>query len=305
MDAEAPSHHRLPLLSPAFLARLERLDLAARRLLRGERRGERRSLRRGSGLEFSEHRPYVAGDDWRYVDWNAYSRLGELHCKQFHAEENLHLALCLDLSPSMDWGRHNKLAAALRLAAALGYVGLGRFDRVALLPRAAFSRGRKGLYAGKAARLGLLEDLASLETAPGAEPPARAAAELLSLFQGPALVVLLSDFYDASALAGPLGLLAARKHDVVALHLVDPDELDPPFRGPLRLTDAETGRHHALPLTDEAARAYRRRFREHLERTARLLARRSVRHLRVTTAASFDRTLHEVLRRGYLLRRLG
>src|SRR6266446_3054340 len=86
--------------------------------------GERRSLRRGHSVEFCDYRAYGVGDDLRYVDWNIYGRLDRLHVKLFVDEEDLCLHLIVDASASMNFGSPTKLDCAVRIAAALGFVGL-------------------------------------------------------------------------------------------------------------------------------------------------------------------------------------
>ena len=113
-----------------FLAQLERLTLASRRAFRGRSRGERRSPRKGHSVEFCDYRAYGLGDDLRYVDWNVFGRLDRLHVKLFVDEEDLCLHLLVDASRSMDFGRPAKLTYAVRLAAALGFVGLVNLERV-------------------------------------------------------------------------------------------------------------------------------------------------------------------------------
>ena len=121
-------------LDPLLLERLQGLDLAVDRLLGGEGGGGRTSSRRGPGTEFREHRSYTPGDDLRTIDWNAYGRLEEFHVKEHAAEGRLDLALFLDASPSMNYGRFNKLALARELAACLGFVALRRLDQVTVVP---------------------------------------------------------------------------------------------------------------------------------------------------------------------------
>ena len=88
---------------------LEQLDLLARQIIAGSRRGEHRGLRRGAGTVFSEYRSYSRGDDLRYVDWNVYGRLGALFVKEFEIEESTNVLLFLDRSLSMDFGEPRKL----------------------------------------------------------------------------------------------------------------------------------------------------------------------------------------------------
>src|SRR5512136_1233233 len=89
------------LLDPKFMARLDSLDVLIRKVLQGKLQGERRSKRRGQSVEFADHRPYVAGDDLRFVDWNVYGRLNQLFLKLFLEEQDLTIHLLVDTSASM------------------------------------------------------------------------------------------------------------------------------------------------------------------------------------------------------------
>src|ERR671923_958345 len=129
-DRTAAAATRQSLFSPDFLAQLERLSLLSRRAFRGSVKGERRSPRRGHSVEFADYRAYGVGDDLRYVDWNIYGRLDRLHVKLFVDEEDLVLHLLIDASRSMAFGHPNKLEYAVKLAAALGFVGLVNLERV-------------------------------------------------------------------------------------------------------------------------------------------------------------------------------
>src|SRR5579862_7656867 len=118
------------LLDPAFLARLEQLELVSRKIFLGLMKGERRSKRKGQSVEFADYRNYVKGDDLRFLDWNLYARLDRLFIRLFMEEEDLHFYVLLDNSLSMDFGNPSKLHYALQIAAALGFIGLVNLDRV-------------------------------------------------------------------------------------------------------------------------------------------------------------------------------
>src|SRR2546421_10447239 len=92
------------LLAPAFMARLDQLDVMSRKLLAGKMKGERRSKRRGQSVEFADYRNYVIGDDLRFIDWNIYARLDRLFLKLFLEEEALSLYVLVDVSKSCDYG---------------------------------------------------------------------------------------------------------------------------------------------------------------------------------------------------------
>src|SRR3989475_10370524 len=117
------------LLDPAFMARLDQLDVMSRKLLAGKLKGERRSKRRGQSVEFADYRNYVVGDDLRFLDWNIYGRLDKLFLKLFLEEEDLHVYLLIDSSASMDFGDPSKLLYAKQIAASLAFIGLLNHDR--------------------------------------------------------------------------------------------------------------------------------------------------------------------------------
>src|SRR5271170_2661742 len=88
------------LLDPEFMVRLDQLDVMSRKVLAGKLKGERRSKRRGQGVEFADYRNYVVGDDLRFIDWNVYARLDRLFLKLFTEEEDLYLYILVDVSKS-------------------------------------------------------------------------------------------------------------------------------------------------------------------------------------------------------------
>src|SRR6187200_1397585 len=121
-----------PLLSAEFLGKLEQLELVARRLLLGRFKGDRLSKRKGTSVEFADHRHYVVGDDFRFLDWNLYARLNKLFIRLYQEEEDLQLNVLIDVSRSMEFGNPTKLHYAKQIAAALTYIGLVNMDRVNL-----------------------------------------------------------------------------------------------------------------------------------------------------------------------------
>ena len=130
--ARMSNREETQLLSPSLLGRLERMELVSRKVFRGRMKGERKSKRKGQSVEFHDFRNYVPGDDLRLIDWNLYARLDQLFLKLFQEEEDLHFYALLDASESMNFGSPTKLHVAKQLAAALGYVGLCRADRVSV-----------------------------------------------------------------------------------------------------------------------------------------------------------------------------
>src|SRR5271155_6140175 len=122
------------LLTPELLRRLEQFQLLASRRAKSSARGERRSRARGQSVEFADHRNYVPGDDFRYLDWNLYGRLDRLFLKLYEEERELPVRIFLDASESMGFGEPRKFDFARQIAAAVGYVALCGFDRVTVVP---------------------------------------------------------------------------------------------------------------------------------------------------------------------------
>jgi uncharacterized protein (DUF58 family) len=281
------------LLDPAFLRRLAKLRVLARRRFAGASAGARRSTRRGSSAEFADHRPYYPGDDIRRVDWNAYARLEELVLRLFVAEEDLSLYLLVDTSASLGVG--DKLAAGKRIAAGLGYVGLTGSDRVSVWPFAASvstemapTRGRK--------RVGtLLRALDALE-ADGETDLARTVDAFLARRPRPGLVAVISDFLDPQGFARPLDRLIGERHEPVLFHVVDPEELDPTPGGDLVLVDAERGREVEVSLDERALRAYRARVRAFIEELEGFAKKRGLFYGRIATGTDFEDVLLSYLR---------
>ena len=121
------------LFDDDFQRKLETLALVSRRVFAGRMRAERRSKKKGSGVEFADHRAYAPGDDFRFVDWNIYRRFGRLLVRLYEEEEDLSIYLIVDCSASMGFGSPRKFDQARRLCAALAYVGLANLDRVSVI----------------------------------------------------------------------------------------------------------------------------------------------------------------------------
>ena len=280
-----------------FRRKLERLELLARKILRGLLRGEHTSARRGRGLEFYDFRGYRPGDDFRHIDWNIYARLDQLFLKLHASDEDLTLHLILDASASMGFGEPPKFDHARRLAAALACIALHNFDRVGI---STFAAGLGASLAPSKARhhmSSLLEFLGDLPCAgaTGFGPALRAFA---TRTRSPGLVILISDLLGADdALAG-IEVLRHRGHDVVVIQLLAESEIDPPLDGALRLADAETGDELEVTVDEELRALYQRRLERRLQETERFCRRQGVEYLRASTAIAFEDIVLRCLRQG-------
>ncbi|MGM0577122.1 MAG: DUF58 domain-containing protein [Myxococcota bacterium] len=254
---QARPRKRDDLFDESFMARLQYLEIVARRTFRGQSRGERRSKRLGAGLEFADHRRYSPGDDFRHIDWNVYNRLGKLLLRLYEEEEDLTVYVLVDTSASMAVGDGAKLDQARRLAAALAYITLANLDRVSIV---AFSEamGPRFLPArGKAQIFHAFDFLAGLE-ASGTTRMQDAFKAFVHQAPRRGVAVVLSDLYAQDGHEAGINVLRYHKFEPLVLHLVDERELNPDLRGDLQLVDAETGQVREITVTPRLLERYRK-----------------------------------------------
>src|SRR5688572_6381994 len=197
----------------------------SRKIISGAMKGDRLSRRRGHSNEFADHRPYVAGDDLRFLDWNVYARLDRLFLKLFLEEEDLRLRILLDTSPSMDYGTPSKLDYARQIAAALSYVGLINHDRVQVF---GFSERLQPLFGPARGRRHISRMLSVLEGVEAADESgtqlSRACRDFSVTGVGSGIVLIISDFLDRDGFEGGLRYLlrGLRSSDVYVFHILAP-----------------------------------------------------------------------------------
>src|SRR5215211_2345280 len=282
------------LIDGQLARRLERLSLVSRRRLVGQGQGDRRSLRKGSSLEFADYRHYVEGDDPARVDWNIYSRTDTLFVRLYEEEEVLNVHLLIDASRSMDWGDPAKLRYARRLAAALGYVALNASNRLFVWPLGASStafgpawgRGRAG------AMLSFMDDFKPVQTATPVLAGFNAPPDLeqsLNTFTSRVggLVILISDLLSP-VWERALARLASRSGEVVVLHTLAPQELRPTLGGDVRLIDRENGAAVAVTLNNDAIRIYGQRLDEWRRTVESFCARHRMGYVPVDTSMPIE-----------------
>ena len=286
---------RAPFFDETFLRRLEQLELASRRMTAGRMKGERRSVRRGQSVEFADYRNYAAGDDLRQLDWNAYARLEKLFVKLFVEEEDVTVHLLVDASRSMDYGEPNKLDAARRAAAALGYLGLASMDRVsvAFLGDGAATGMRP--MRGKRRALELFQFLATPRTE-RLTGLAAAARSYAARMRGTGPLLLISDLMDPGYLDA-LRDLAGTRCQLSVLHLLAPDEIEPEVPPDARLVDNETGQAVEVSGDDDLIERYRARLAEWQDEIASFVSRRGGAYVQVPSDLDLSDLLFDVLRR--------
>jgi uncharacterized protein (DUF58 family) len=300
MPTAARETTRSELLSAELLAKLERLELITRKVFRGQLKGERRSRRRGQSVEFADFRSYVPGDDLRFIDWNLYARLDRLFLKLYLEEEELHLHLLIDCSRSMGFGDPTKLLVAKQLAAALGFIGLCRSDRVCAAGFGPPTRGAP-IVRGRASLWRLLQYLDQL---PGDQNIrlADGVRDYMVRAPGSGIAVLLTDLMDKSGYEPALRMLLGRRMDVYLLHLLSPEELEPPLQGDLQLVDCEDSDEAAVTITAPLLEQYRQTLQAFIGQARSFCARRGITYMLVPTDRPVEIVLTQYLRERGLVR---
>jgi uncharacterized protein (DUF58 family) len=285
-------------LSPAVVAAIDDLELAARIVVEGLRTGGHRSPFHGYSTEFRQHRSYRVGDDLKYLDWKLFARSDRLYTRQFRETTNLSVMLALDSSASMAFPDGvSKFRYGQIVAAALAYLVSEQGHAVGLMTMDA---GKLAYVAARGGRPHLRALLARIDrlTANGTWDSVRVIDRAAQLLERRGIIIVISDFYDAEDdTRREMRRVAQRGHDVAMLQLMSPDERTLPFTDHIELEDAESGERRLVDVASVAP-GYRAAVDAFLER-CRVNAQRDG----VDYALMSTDTPPEIALRQYLLKR--
>jgi hypothetical protein len=224
--------------------------------------GERRSTRRGEGIEFADYRDYAPGDDPRSIDWNLYARLDRPYVRIYEEDEDLLIAILADGSASMTWAGQSttKWSIAQKLIIALGGIALFNNDVLygdvlyktdALVPWGPY-RGQQyfTVWQKWVKKLIITQSIKQAQTSK----------YFIVNSKRPALVILVTDGYDVKRLATGIAQLSSQGHEIVMLHILSSDELTPSLHGDLRLVDIETDELREIHIDAVTLKNYDRKL---------------------------------------------
>jgi uncharacterized protein (DUF58 family) len=289
------------LLDPNFMARLDSLDVLSRKILQGKLQGERRSKRRGQSVEFAEHRPYVEGDDLRFVDWNIYGRLERLFLKLFLEEQDLTVHIMADASGSMTLGEPSKELFIKKLTAALGYVSLVNNNRVTI---SFFGDGIKGQLANMRGRnyLHKMAEYLLTTDCEGLSHFDTACRQLAAGRIGSGVMIVLSDFLFKDGYDSGLRRLIGRQYDLYAIQVLSAQELSPRFTGDLKLLDIEDADAAEITVSSALLKYYKRNLTAYCNELKGFCSQRGAVYVLANSADSVESLVLNYLRRIRLLR---
>jgi uncharacterized protein (DUF58 family) len=289
------------LLTPELMTQLERLELVSRKIFRGRLKGERRSTRKGQSVEFADFRSYVPGDDLRFIDWNTYARLDRLFLKLFFEEEDLHFYALLDASPSMQFGTPTKLHYAKQLAAALGFIGLIRSDRVRIETLGQPAGRRAPAFRGRQSVWRMVEHLRSIEPNESGSL-AQGVKNFCIRNPGKGIVLLISDLMDKQGYDAALKYLLSQRMDVYVIQVLSSEELVPEIRGDLKLVDCEDNDVAEISASAPLLQRYQKTLAAFVDGAREFCSHRGMNYLLANNQLPVDQLVSSYLRKRGLVR---
>lgn len=288
------------LLEPDFMSKLDSLDVLSKKILRGKLQGQRRSKRRGQSIEFADHRPYVVGDDLRFVDWNIFARLDQLFLKLFMEEQDLTVHIALDISGSLDYGEPVKVDFIRKMAAALGYVSLVNNNRLTL---STFNRGLIGQLKYMRGR-NYLPDMTELllnAECKGISDFDNVCKQLLASQIGSGIMIILSDFMFKEGYDAGLKRIVGRGYDLYAIQILSPQEFEPDLAGDLKLLDIEDGDVAEITVSHALIKYYKKNLSGYCNDLKQFCTRHGAHYVLAKSSDSVELLVLNYLRRIRLL----
>jgi uncharacterized protein (DUF58 family) len=281
-----------------MMGRVRKLELKARRMVRESFSGEYLSSFRGQGLDFDDFREYQHGDEVRFIDWNVTARMNQPYVRKFREEREHSVILAVDVSGSADYGSEHfsKRELSAEIAAVLGFSAIQNGDKIGLLIFAEEpvmfippAKGNRHLL-----RM-IREILMARPDKPGTSIEAACDCLVQSL-KRKALIFMISDFH-AEVLDKPLGKLA-RKHELVALRVNDPLELELPSAGRVVMMDPETGFETTVNTSNGNLRmAYQKLMTRQAEGVDGIFKKHGIDTATLMTNSDALPALHELMKR--------
>lgn len=285
-------------IDPGQLSSIADLSLLARTVVEGFMSGIHRSPHSGASIEFAQYRPYVQGDDLRFVDWKLYARTDRLHCKQFHEETNLRCTLLLDCSASMDYGSGDvkKFDYARMLAACMAMMLNEQKDAVGFI---AYHEELSRYIPPRSDPHHLRRILAEMQNlAPARSTNTAGTLRFLGdIIKPRGMVVLISDLlHPADEMITQLKSLRARRHDVLIFQISDIAEQTFPFDRSQTFIDSEESREQ-FAIPDLVRKEYLENRRKHFAAIRAECLRSEIDIEELCTSEPLDRGLHHFIRR--------
>ncbi len=285
----------MPLLEPHILSSIKNLPLAAKTTIDGFMSGANKSAVKGTGMEFSQYRTYMPGDDLRWLDWKMFARSDRYYIRESETETNISLRLLIDASASMDHrdGDYSKMEYARYLAACLAYLANMQGDAVGL-----YTLKEGGIFS-LAARQGFqnLNRLFYTLEQTGPQGKFTHPVHYKDIYSGgrkKELLIFITDMYqEKDEMYKLLDLLNALRHEIIVLQIMGRNEMELNYKGYTTLEDLETGA--TVEINAGASKAYTNALNKHLENIKHELLSKHIYHRLLIMDQPIDEALRDFL----------
>lgn len=292
------------IFDAGFFKGLNRVKLVTRVAMQGGRSGMRKSSAKGSSVEFADFREYVPGDDIRRIDWNTYGRMDKLFVKLFMEEREAFYSIIIDTSASMDFGNPGKAVCAARLAGAVGYMALDNLDRVRFTSVCGDKAVNSGSFTGKQGFNKAMSWLSGMEFT-GSTDLYKSIKKIPFNQRGAA--VIISDLFSKNTtdenigdVADTIRYLRYMKQEVLLLHVLSPEELEPAVEGTVGLEDMETGSIMRVTATSHLCRQYKHALDRFTGRLAECAKHYQAYYMQVCSNETIDMFIYKGIKSGVL-----
>jgi len=284
------------ILDGDFLDRLDAASLLLKTAMTGFFGGSRKARSYGNTVEFADFREYFPGDDIRRIDWNVYARFEKYFIKLFTDERQMHNQIYIDCSASMACGKPEKAVAALRVAAAFGYLSVASMDRVSYkLIKGDKAEGIGISVTNKDSFYRAAQVLESVDFE-GEVDLEKAIVNVESPGHDDGLTIIISDFLTESNWKKAIDFLLYHRREVMLIQIMSPDELYPDFDGRVHMMDSEAidiadGRNMRVVVTKKMVEAYQRALDEYEKELIDFCAARNVTFFTVTSDDPIEKVI--------------
>ncbi|MDE7423507.1 MAG: DUF58 domain-containing protein [Lachnospiraceae bacterium] len=287
------------LFDGAFFSKLATLRMSSKMKMTAGMSGGRKSSMKGNSVEFSDFREYILGDDIRKIDWNAYGRMDRLFIKLFQEEKEGVFRIFVDGSKSMDYGEKKKSILARRIAGMLSYIVLNNLDRVYLtkLGDGALQPGK-----GMTGRQSFQKILLALENMTFEGNSSLYEGIQKCKISGHGITILISDFFNEEELEPMLRYLVYQKQEIILIHTLAAEEIDPDLEGHLNLIDMESRKDLRVSMSGSVLKKYQKTLHAFQERLIELSRKYQAHYMFVSTEDALDKFIFEGIRSGQLER---
>lgn len=281
-----------------FLKRMHSISINVRMAMQYGAAGGRKSKAKGSSVEFSDFREYTPGDDFRRIDWNAYGRFDRLFVKLFMEEREAFINIFVDSSKSMDFGIPKKSIQALKLSGILSYLALNNLDRVCINSIKGSSLLQTAPLAGRTMFdrcIGFLEGIDFSGSTNINECIKK------KEFNGRGVSIIFSDFFTSGGVEEGIKYLLYKKQEVILIHILSQEEIDPSIGGELRLVDSETGETRDISINSILINQYKKQLNLFINGIKEYCGRIGATYIMVPSSDSIEKViLDEFVKNGVL-----